>query len=262
MSKIGVGIITCNRESFLQKCYNSLLNSKIDHIVIVNDGSKLNNSYNKAFVINHKESMQVGRSKNDAMTYLLNQGCDHIFTLEDDIYIEDKNIFSKYINASKQTGIQHFNFGFSQRENLDSNLKPVYKKIIEYPNDIKIVLTHNILGAFTYYSRQALMTVGLHHYKFNKGHGDHVELTYRAYKHGFGTPFWWFADLYGSWEMIKNQSDFTKDSVVRNQKNFLQNFNESREIFKTLHGCDIFDVPQLSENEVIKVLKQIKQNEK
>jgi hypothetical protein len=67
----------------------------------------------------------------------------------------------------------------------------------------------------------------------------------------------WFADLYGSWDMIENQSNFTTDSVVRNN-NYQQNFNEARDIFKSLHGCDILQVPQTSEMDVIKILKEIK----
>ena len=121
-------------------------------------------------------------------------------------------------------------------------------------------MTKNILGACTFYTRKALQTIGLHHKNFNKGHGDHVELTYRAYKHGFGTPFWWFADLYESWNFIKNQSNFTSDSVVRNQKQFIENFNDSRKTFKMLHGMDIFEVPDIGEKQVIEVLKRLKTN--
>ena len=103
-----------------------------------------------------------------------------------------------------------------------------------------------------------MQAIGLHHKQFNKGHGDHLELTYRAYKHGFTTPFWWFADIFGSWNMIENQSNFTTDSQVRTPETFHKNFNEARNIFKTLHGCDIFDIPQLPQNEVIQILKNIK----
>jgi hypothetical protein len=101
----------------------------------------------------------------------------------------------------------------------------------------------------------------LHHKDFNKGHGDHLELTYRAYKHGLTTPFWWFSDVYGSWDMIENQSNFTTDSKVRNPETIQKYFNEARQIFKKLHGLDIFDVPNLTENEVINYLRQLK-NEK
>jgi GT2 family glycosyltransferase len=254
-SKIGIGIITCNRPDFFFKCYESIPSKYINDLVIINDGKPFD-FIGKGHVIQHETNKNVGYSKNEAMTYLLDAGYDYIFTLEDDIIIKDPDIFEKYIEASNKTGIQHFNFGFSQRENLDNNLKPVYRKTIEY-KDVKIVLTPNILGAFTFYTRKAIQTIGLHHKDFNKGHGDHLELTYRAAKHGFTTPFWWFADLYGSWDMIENQSNFTTDSVVRN-KDFEKNFNEARSIFKRLHGCDIFEIPQTTDEEIIKILKNIK----
>lgn len=254
-SNIGIGIITCNRPDFFSKCYKSIPEQYLDDVVIVNDGKPFDFT-SKSHFIQHKTNKNVGYSKNEAMTYLLNAGYDYIFTLEDDIIIKDPDIFEKYVDASKKTNIQHFNFGFSQRENLDYNFKPVYRKVIDYGN-VKIVLAPNILGAFTFYTRKALQTVGLHHKSFNKGHGDHLELTYRASKHGFTTPFWWFADLYDSWNMIENQSNFTSDSVVRNN-NYEKNFNESRAIFKQLHGCDIYQVPQSTEKEVIETLKRIK----
>ena len=256
-SKIGVGIVTYNRPDFFKKCYDSLPLDKIDHIVVVNDGKPLPFDIKTGTLIQHDINKNVGESKNDAMSHILDLNCDYIFTLEDDIIIKDPLIFEKYINASKESGIQHFNFGFSQRENLDSNHKPIWKKIVEYKNN-KIVLTENILGAFTFYTKKALRTVGLHHKDFNKGHGDHLELTYRAYKHGLTTPFWWFADLYGSWDMIENQSNFTTDSKVRNPETIQKYFNEARDIFKKLHGIDIFEIPRLNETQIIEILKKIK----
>lgn len=260
-NKIGVGIITCNRPDFLNKLLGSvsLCKDSIDELVIVNDGDTvpdLDVPFDHTLLQNEK-NINVGASKNRAMRFLLDRGCDYIFTMEDDILIKDKDIFNKYIDASKKTGLQHFNFGFSQRENLDSNLQPVYRKVIDYGDGLKLVLTKNILGAFTFYTREALQTIGLHHNDFNKGHGDHLELTYRAFKHKLGTPFWWFADLYESWNMIENQSNFTTDSVVR-AEDFANKFNEARNIFKNLHGCDIFDIPEMSEVDVINFLKSLK----
>ena len=254
--KIGVGIITCNRKHFFEECYKSLP-SYIDEIIVVNDGTEHLDDIPRGEILQGNGGKQVGKSKNIAMQYLLDKNCDYIFTLEDDIKIKDPMVFKNYIVASVETKIQHFNFGFSQKENLDSNLNPVLKRIIDY-KDCKLVLTHNILGAFTFYTREALQTIGLHHYLFNKGHGDHPELTYRAYKHGFTTPFWWFADIYNSWEMIENQSNMGDDSLVRNQKNMRENFNEACSIFKYLHGVSMLEVPHASEQEVIQLLKQLK----
>jgi GT2 family glycosyltransferase len=254
--KIGVGIITCDRKHFFEECYRSLP-SYIDEIVVVNDGKENLEAIPRGDLLQGNSGKHVGKSKNIAMQYLLDKNCDYIFTLEDDIKIKDPDVFKNYIDASVETNIQHFNFGFSQKENLDSNFKPVLKRIIDYKN-CKLVLTHNILGAFTFYTREALQTIGLHHYLFNKGHGDHPQLTFRAWKHGFTTPFWWFADIYNSWEMIENQSNMGDDSLVRNQKNMRENFNEACSIFKYLHGVSMLEVPHTSEKEVIELLKKLK----
>lgn len=252
--KIGVGIITCNREHFLKKCLNSIP-EYIEELVVVNDGNSLSKEIKiKGTLIQNTKGKQVGECKNIAMKHLLEKGCDYIFTMEDDITIKDPNTFKNYIQASLETGIEHFNFGFSQRENLSPDLKPVYKKIIKYKK-CSIVLTPNVLGALTFYTKRALQTIGLHHYKFNKGHGDHPELTYRAWKHGFTTPFWWFADIYDSWNMIENLSNMGSDSVVRNQNDMMKNFQEACNIFKELHGINMLEVPLESEEAVVKFLK-------
>ena len=84
--KIGVAIITCNREDFFKKCYSSIPDY-VDEFVIVNDGSPLYFPLDRGTLITNDVSKHVGESKNIAMTYLLDKGCDYIFTLEDDIYI-------------------------------------------------------------------------------------------------------------------------------------------------------------------------------
>ena len=105
MYKIGIGIITCDRFDYLNNCLESL--PEIDGpIVIVNDGKqdiksrvqKLKN-HKQIHLIQHKVNKGVGISKNDALTYLLSQGVEHLFLLEDDIVILDKSIFEEYIKS-------------------------------------------------------------------------------------------------------------------------------------------------------------------
>jgi glycosyltransferase involved in cell wall biosynthesis len=38
MSKIGIGIVTCNRTDFLKKCLKSIKEEWYDELVVVNDG--------------------------------------------------------------------------------------------------------------------------------------------------------------------------------------------------------------------------------
>ena len=110
--RVGVGIITCNRTKYLNDLIQSLINTSntIDSLVIVNDGDEVSVP-GDIFVIQNKKNIGVGASKNKALKYLLENNCDYIFILEDDVVIKDLNVFKEYIEASRISGIQHFNFG-------------------------------------------------------------------------------------------------------------------------------------------------------
>ena len=114
--KIGVGIITCNRPDYLIGLLNSLKESEgiIDELVIVNDGNPVENfksPLKNSIWLDNPENLGVGKSKNRAMQHLLDKECDYIFIIEDDMIILDSTIFNKYIEAYKQSGIHHFNYG-------------------------------------------------------------------------------------------------------------------------------------------------------
>jgi len=63
MSKIGIGIVTCNRNNFLDKCLKSINKEWYDELLIVNDGNVplQNAGYN---IINNKKNIGVCKSKN------------------------------------------------------------------------------------------------------------------------------------------------------------------------------------------------------
>ena len=69
-------------------------------------------------------------SKNIAMQKLLDKGCDYIFIIEDDMIILDDSVFNKYIQASKVSGIQHFNYGpgspFNRKQTIKNFIEDVY----------------------------------------------------------------------------------------------------------------------------------------
>ena len=110
MEKIGICVVTRNRREYLETCINSIINLlTYDHIVIINDGDTAF-TYKSIPTINNKENLGVGKSKNKGMRYLLNNGCDHIFVIEDDIVIKDSTVLQKYIEASKASKILHLNY--------------------------------------------------------------------------------------------------------------------------------------------------------
>jgi hypothetical protein len=265
LHKIGVGIITHNRPEFLAKILPTI--PKYVKTFIVNTGDPYPNEIyslkpDRLDVIQCDKKTCVGHGKDKALNIMRGYGMKHLFTMEDDVYIKDPLVFLNYIDAAHKTGIWHFNFGFSQKENLDKNLNPVYRKQIEYTDGISIVLTPNLLGAFTYYHTNVIDHIGGHDPKFDHNHMDHVELTYRAIKAGLHPPFWWFADINNSWKMIGNLSNMGDDSLVRNEAEVQKYFKDACLHFKELHGYIPMQVPQVSQDDMCATLRYIHKNYK
>ena len=74
MSKIGIGIITCNRNEFLTNCVKSISSEWYDEIIIINDGDKPITTFYDCDVINNEENIGVCKSKNKALKELLSRG--------------------------------------------------------------------------------------------------------------------------------------------------------------------------------------------
>ena len=279
MYKIGVGIITCDRFDYLNNCLESL--PEIDGpIVIVNDGKQdiesrvrqLKN-HKQIHLIQHDVNKGVGISKNDALTYLLSQGVEHLFLLEDDILILDKTIFEKYIKASEASGILHFNYGpgspFNRKQDpnlfydlhnrhlCDQHSEPNPKKIIDYGKDVKISLFEHTVAMFSYFRRNVLEEVGLHDEQFFNA-WEHVDLTYRIIKAGYHPPFWWFADIHNSHLFLTEAPGAIDNSSIAGKKEqWEKNVYGGREKYKIKHGHYPNQPPFISEQQVISNLKQI-----
>lgn len=264
MQKIGVGIITCNRPKFFLKCFKTIPDNIT--LVVVNDGadfediSKLQKLRNFKYIHN-KQNLGVGKTKNKAFKYLLDQNCDHIFIIEDDIIIKDKEVFEKYIEARNITGIQHFNFGYHGPANKNnvSGGKPSPRFIVDY-GKVQIAINPASVGAFCYYTREVLEKVGLIDEQFLNAF-DHVEHDYRIYKAGYSTPYWNWPDLANSMDYLDEIECSEKSSTIRPRSDWKQNFEDGAKKFKEKHGympawqgC----VPDTTKEDVIKFLKTIK----
>lgn len=260
--KIGLGLITCDRPEFFEKSSNSLF--KLDCIkIVIDDGeSKVSTLLDKEYT--EKPKSGVGKAKNKAFNHLLKQGCEHLFLMEDDIEILDEKVFELYINASESTGIKHFNFGLHGNHNLDYLGRPNIKKTINYPNNTRINLYPNVLGAFSYYHKDVLDKVGLMDENFYNAL-EHVDHTYQTIKEGFHPPFRWFADVEGSRSYLKDIVPDHQQSKIRNEADFMKTFQSALDIFIKKNN---FSVVQgygptekiASEQEVLENLKEIWKN--
>ncbi len=255
--KIGVGIITYNRESFFRKTVSSVIGA--DSIVIVNDGMPyISDAYPTCVeIIQHRRNKGIAHSKNDALRYLLNENCEHIFICEDDVYLANPEIINSYIRASKETGILHFNYGFHSPINRDENGVPVTRKSIPF-GKFDLIFTKHVLGAFSYYRDIVIKDVGFMDTRYKNVY-EHVDHTYQIIKSGYHPPFWWFADLAESIHSIGELDIHQIQS--QNMKNafFYKLRLRAYGIYSAIkNGQALYNIPDTSESDVMRVLEEIK----
>ncbi|MBP9122319.1 MAG: glycosyltransferase [Ignavibacteriaceae bacterium] len=258
--KYGIGIVTYNRVDYFENLLLSL--PDIKNIVVVNDGNPYPESiYAKKNikVIQHKRNKGVGRSKNDAMSYLINKGCEHIFILEDDILIKDGSIFDDYIRASKLTGLQHFNFAFHGPLNKTENGEPAPRAEVSYNGEKILTLNQHIPGALSYFTKGILEKTGLIDVIYYNA-WEHVDLSTRIFKLLGYSPFWWFADIAGSNRKIKDQDEDLKGSSIRkNNFKFMLYFRIFSRYYRLKHGHIPYRTPDEGKDNVrLKLIESFK----
>ena len=271
-SKIGVAIITCNRPLYLQGLLDSIdmEQSGINELVIINDGDPVN--IDSVNIITNEVNLGVGKTKNKGIKYLYDKGCEYIFVIEDDMVVLDQSVFKQYINASKVSGIQHFNYGpgspfnrkqiiqdfdLHNRHLLDQDTKPNPKLIVDYKN-CKIALYEHTVAMFSFFTREVIEKVGYIDEEYDQC-WEHVDHTYKIYKAGYHTPFWWFADLANSHELLTEAPNAIENSAIAKDKpEWMKKVMAGREIYLRKHGHYPNQPPFVSKEDVIQTLKQIK----
>jgi GT2 family glycosyltransferase len=275
-NKIGVGVITCDRPDYLKDILNSLDRKFIDRLVIVDDGNKKAlAAHPKVDYIRQTEGrIGVGKAKNLALKNLLDEECEHIFILEDDCVITNSDIFRKYIKAYEETGLKHFNFGpaspwnrkqqdksmigdLSRRGEASQKGDPNPKMVINYKNDVSISLYEHIVAMFTYYHASVLNEIGLMDEEFYNA-WEHVEHTLRIIKNGDYTPFWWFADITGSENYIKEQEgEKANTSLAKNEEEFMKRVHDGLQVFYKKHQTVPSMIQSVESLQIKPLLKQI-----
>jgi len=260
-NKIGVGVVTCNRESFFKQCIASL--PEVDTLVVVNDGEAyFPDAYpsNVKEVIQHTKNKSVGVSKNELLRFLVQDKCDHIFLVEDDIFMKKPDVFEQYIKTAQDSGIWHLNFGCHGYHNKAPHTGQfLVKKAVQYENET-VDFYQNILGACSYYLRSVIKNVGYMDEKYHNAM-EHVDHTYKIIQAGAHPPFWWFADIHNSWEYIGDIEEDHKGSEIRkDQQEFMQRLGNACAWFQHKHGFQPMQVPATSETDFVESLKTMHTN--
>ena len=170
--------------------------------------------------------------------------------MEDDILLQTEEVFDIYIKTSLATGVKHLNYGLQGPANKKgskgfTNLEergqqadlnePNPRQIIKYPNDITIALYPNSVGAFSYYQREVLEDIGEFD-DFYRNAWEHVDHTMKAFKKGYTTPYWWFADVADSQKYIKDIEGCIENSTISHTDEWKENFNRGFIHFKQKYG--------------------------
>ena len=275
--KIGVGITTYNRLEYLRGLINSLVPCKkyIDELIVVNDGGETPNwdlPYGKW--IDNENNVGVAKTKNKALELLGEAGCKYIFIIEDDMIIKDPTVFQQYVHACEASGIQHFNYGpgspFNRKQTiqnfdlynrhlLDEKSEVNPRLVVDYKT-CKVALYQHTVAMFSFFTKVVLDKVGFYPEEYDRC-WEHVDHTYQIIKAGYHPPFWWFADLANSHELIEEAPGAIENSsIAKDKTEWLQRVNEGREIYKNKHGHYPNQPPLSTKEQVIETLKMIKKN--
>lgn len=105
--KVFVIVVTYNGMQWYDRCFTSLRNSTIPVQTIVVDNASgdgtvdyIKENYSEIHLIESKENLGFGKGNNLAMRYALDHGCDYVFLLNQDAWIEDADMLGKLVLLS------------------------------------------------------------------------------------------------------------------------------------------------------------------
>lgn len=256
---IGIVIPTFNREELFRKVLEPLSDIHQDDgilefdVAIVNDGSHYSREL-KYYVnclgfkyIELEENRGVGYAKNRGLDYILdNLTCEHIFIIEDDVLIKDKNVFQKYIEFSEFTGVRHLNWNAGVPWSTIQFADTFHGQPVTFYKDY--------LGSFSYFHRVVFEKFGL----FDEGYKnafEHIDYEYTLARVGVIPPFWYAIDFpHDMLETIDNGK-----STITGEIDYRKNWNMSAEHFKQKWGHFTNVIPMIKPEMVMEHLEKIKQ---
>jgi hypothetical protein len=170
--------------------------------------------------------------------------------------LKSADIFNKYIQASKESNLKYFSFvSTSWESGKPGNRTP--RLTVEYKNNVSISFYQNMCNEFTYHHKSCYKKVGL--YDTNYRDPWDIDMAYRESQQDYAAPFWWFADVTGSDDLIINNPN----AVSRLQGDRPDGSREQRiqkewEYFVKKHGCHVTQIPNIQKEQVVQKLKKLK----
>ena len=133
-------IVTYKGKQWYDRCFTSLRESTIPVQTIVidnasNDGTVeyIRELYSEIHLIESKENLGFGRANNIGMRYALDHGCDYVFLLNQDAWVE-LDTLEKLVSIH----LNHPEYGIISPIHLNANKTGIEKGLVDYLDDKKI----------------------------------------------------------------------------------------------------------------------------
>ena len=146
-------IVTYKGQQWYDRCFSSLRQSTIPMQTVVvdnasNDGTVeyIKENYPEIHLIESKENLGFGRANNIGMRYALDHGCDYVFLLNQDAWVE-----AEAIENLVKIHHDHPEYGILSPVHLNAEKDKVEKGLINYLDDKRI--TDKALFEDMYFNR-------------------------------------------------------------------------------------------------------------
>lgn len=234
-----VGIVTCNRKDFFEKAIASIDRDAVKKIFVVVAGDDYGSYPEDVTVLKCKRNPTVvGIAKNILWREMFQSGEEFIFTMEDDIVITDNSVFQKYIETAMDSGIWgQLSYG-THGGVAGGAVKPdgsANKRATVRFTKHEVDLYYNSFAAFTFTHRNIIKHMGYHDERYLNA-AEHIDYYQRIAQKGLGLPMYAFPDIKDSYLYISDIESNHENSVIRNNPEFLKNFQYSWSLFKNKFG--------------------------
>lgn len=166
--KIGVGITFYNRplhREYWSHVWHSFVGPDVVYVTAIDTD---------------KDRKGIAARKNECLKKLYEAGCEYIFLFDEDCFPVRKNWAEYFIEASKQTGLEHFQL------QVASNATKVTQvaQDDEIENPIQVEFFDNSNGCFLFMTKRCIEKVG----GFNEAYGtyghEHADYSKRIHQAG------------------------------------------------------------------------------
>ena len=224
-----LGITTYNRPQFAEKCGRAIeiqLGAVLDAVYLYNDGSdsKHRGSYERAYaplrrfgatILDEPENRGVAFAKNRLLERMLEEtDAEWLFLIEDDIKVLHPRAITQYVRVGESTGLHHLSFAHHGPGNAAGPID----------TDGRVEFYQHSIGAFTMFSRESLLAVGLFDENLHNA-WEHVEHEMRLIVAGFmpGCGPHRYPDVAGSYQWLNEFPNSIEKSSIRPRPDWSSN---------------------------------------